>query len=91
MLQEKVSIAEAKAHLSELVAKNQHANQRFIITRRDKPVAALVNLDDLECIRQHENKQGLAAIAGKWEGFDELAEHMGDSLRAGNSGRDVSL
>lgn len=91
MSQQTVSIAEAKAHLSELIAKNQHAHKRFIITRRNKPVAALVTLQDLACIQQHESKQGLAAIAGKWTDFDEVSDHISDSLRTGSSGRDVSL
>jgi hypothetical protein len=36
----------------------------------------------------------LAAIAGKWQGFDEVAEALGniETLRAnGGKGRDVSL
>ncbi len=89
-----VSVAEAKSHISELIAKNQHSHDRFIITRRDKPVAALVSLDDLNILEQYEEKQGLAAIAGKWQGFDEVTEAMGDieTLRANaGTGRDVSL
>lgn len=90
----RVSVAEAKSHISELIAKNQHSHERFIITRRDKPVAALVSLDDLNILEQYEEKQGLAAIAGKWQGFDEVTDAMGDieTLRAnGGKGRDVSL
>ncbi|MCK9396759.1 MAG: type II toxin-antitoxin system Phd/YefM family antitoxin [Methylobacter sp.] len=89
-----VSVAEAKSHISELIAKNQYSHERFIITRRDKPVAALVSLDDLNILEQYEEKQGLAAIAGKWQGFDEVTDAMGDieTLRAnGGTGRDVSL
>lgn len=94
MLSQTVSVAEAKAHISELIAKSQHGNTRVIITRRNKPVAALVNLEDLERIQQHENKQGLAAIAGQWEGFDEVAEGIGKLAvlrQQGGGGRDVSV
>ncbi len=90
----KVSVAEAKSHLSELIAKSAHSQERFIITRRDKPVAALVSLDDLRIIEQHRQVEGLAAIAGKWKGFDELAEALGEieALRQnGGGGRDVSF
>jgi prevent-host-death family protein len=90
----KVSVAEAKSHLSELIAKSAHSQERFIITRRDKPVAALVSLDDLRIIEQHRQVEGLAAIAGKWKGFDELAEALGEieALRqGGGGGRDVSF
>lgn len=89
-----ISVAKAKSHISELIAKSQFSHERFIITKRDKPVAALVSLDDLKILEQHEEKQGLAAIAGKWQGFDEVADGMGDneSLRVnGGKGRDVSL
>ena len=89
-----VSVAETKAHISELIAKSQHSHQRFIITRRNKPVAALVSIEDLKLLEQQQEKQGLAAIAGKWADFEEVAEGMGelrDLRTAGGSGRDVSL
>jgi len=89
-----ISVAKAKSHISELIAKSQFSHERFIITKRDKPVAALVSLDDLKVLEQYEEKQGLAAIAGKWQGFDEVADAMGkiENLReGGGKGRDVSL
>ena len=89
-----ISVAKAKSHISELIAKNQYSDERFIITKRNKPVAALVSLDDLKILEQYTEKQGLAAIAGKWQGFDEVADAMGEieSLRVnGGKGRDVSL
>jgi len=89
-----ISVAEAKSHLSELIAKTAHSRERFIITRRNRPVAALVCLDDLRIIEQHQERQGLAAVAGAWSGFEEVAEVLGDlsGLRqAGGGGRDVSL
>jgi prevent-host-death family protein len=89
-----VSVAKAKSHISELIAKSQYSHERFIITKRDKPVAALVSLDDLAVLEQHEEHQGLAAIAGKWQAFNEVTDAMGDieTLRAsGGKGRDVSL
>jgi prevent-host-death family protein len=90
----KVSVAEAKSHLSELIAKSAFSNEKFIITRRNKPVAALVSIDDLRIIEQHEQRKGLASLTGKWKGFDEVAEHLADleSIRkSGGGGRDVSI
>ena len=90
----KVSVAEAKSHLSELIAKSFHGRERFVITRRNRPVAALVSLDDLRIIEQHRQREGLASVAGRWKGFDELVEAMGDLAelrRTGGGGRDVSL
>lgn len=89
-----ISIAKAKSHISELVAKSQYSHEKFIITKRDKPITALVSLGDLKVLEQHEEKQGLATIAGKWQGFEEVTEAMGDikTLRAnGGKGRDISL
>jgi len=90
----KVSIADTKSHLSEFISRSGHSHERFIITRRNKPVAALVSIDDLRIIEQHEERQGLAAVAGSWPGFDEVAVALGDILelrRQGGDGRDVSL
>jgi prevent-host-death family protein len=89
-----ISVAKAKSHISELIAKSQYSHERFIITRRDKPVAALVSLDDLKILEQYEEKEGLAAIAGKWQDFEEVTDEMGDieTLRAsGRKGRNVSF
>ena len=89
-----VSVAEIKAHISELIARSQHEHERFIITRRNRSVAALVSIEDLRLLEQHQEKQGLAAIAGQWKNFDEVIDGMGDlsSLRdAGGMGRDISL
>ncbi len=89
-----ISVANAKSHLSELIAKSSYGHERFIITRRNKPVAALVSLKDLQIIEQHEERQGLASVAGRWKGFDEVAENIEDisKLRKDSgSGRNVSL
>ncbi|MEA2109400.1 MAG: type II toxin-antitoxin system Phd/YefM family antitoxin [Pseudomonadota bacterium] len=89
-----VSVANAKSHLSELIAKSSYAHERFIITRRNKPVAALVSLNDLKLIEQYEERQGLASIAGKWRGFEEVSESLEDLQqlrRKGGSGRNVSF
>jgi len=90
----KVSVAHVKSHLSELVAKSSFGHERFVITRRNKPVAALVSLKDLEIIEQHEERQGLIAVAGKWPGFEEVASSLNDltTLRkSGGKGRNVSF
>ncbi len=42
-----VSAAEAKTHLSELLAEVAHGGERFVIRRRGKAVAALVSVQDL--------------------------------------------
>ncbi|RUM42337.1 MAG: type II toxin-antitoxin system Phd/YefM family antitoxin [Desulfocapsa sp.] len=89
-----VSVANAKSHLSELIAKSSFGHERFIITRRNKPVAALVSLEDLQIIEQHEERQGLISIAGKWIDFEEVSsslEDIGVLRKHGGSGRHVSF
>ncbi len=89
-----VSVANAKSHLSELIAKSSFGHERFIITRRNKPIAALVSLEDLQIIEQHEERQGLISVAGKWSDFEEVSSSLEDlsSLRkSGGSGRNVSF
>jgi prevent-host-death family protein len=91
---ESISVAKAKSRLSELIAKSSYGHERFVITRRSKPVAALVSLEDLTIIEQHEERQGLAEVAGKWEGFEEVADGLKDlgELRGqGGRGRRVSF
>ncbi len=89
-----VSVAETKSHLSELIAKSAYAGERFVITKRNNPVAALVSLADLRIIEQHEQRQGLASIAGKWKDFEEVGERIEDlrQVRSDSGSRaDVSL
>ena len=89
-----VSVVDAKSRLSELIAKSAYAHERFVITRRNKPVAALVSLDDLRVVEQYEERRGLASISGKWPEFEEVASSLGDIdllRQKGGSGRYVSL
>ncbi len=89
-----ISVANAKSHLSEIIAKSAHGHERFVITRRDKPVAAIVSLEDLKILEQYQERQGLAAVASSWPDFEEVAAAMSDlreHRRQGGEGRDVSL
>jgi len=89
-----ISVANAKNRLSELIAKSSYGHERFVITRRNKLVAALVSLEDLRKIEQQEEREGLASVAGRWQGFDEVADNIEDIYKLrkdGGTGRDVSL
>jgi len=46
----KVSAAEAKTHLSELLSRVATNNERIVIERRGKPVAALISILDLSTL-----------------------------------------
>lgn len=45
-----VSLANAKAHFSEIVINAEHQNDRTVIAKRSKPVAVLIGYDDYKCV-----------------------------------------
>ena len=47
-----VSIADARATLSELVGRARHAKSPTVLTSRGKPVAAMVSIEDLELVEE---------------------------------------
>ena len=88
-----VSVAEVKAHLSEYIDKSTHQNQRIIITKRNKPVAALVNINDLRRIETSGQQEGLSSIIGLWNDFKEIEGSIRKVYNNRNSDnyRNVSL
>ena len=73
-----VTVAEVKKQLSSWVHQVEHG-EPVIITRRGKPVAALVStgdLEQLERLRAAGPGAGLAGLAGGWEGSEELADDV---------------
>jgi prevent-host-death family protein len=80
-----ISVAEAKAALSACIRKAE-AGTSILITRRGKPVAALVNLSELnhlERLKKAGPESGLASIVGGWEDSEELAALIDGSPRQG--------
>jgi prevent-host-death family protein len=65
-----VSAADAKAHFSSLIAEVEHGNTPIVIERHGRPVAALVNMDDLHRLGPErttaKEPQGLLAAVGAW-------------------------
>ncbi|HEB33104.1 MAG TPA: type II toxin-antitoxin system Phd/YefM family antitoxin [Spirochaetes bacterium] len=76
MNEKRISVAEMKSHLSEYIAKSMYNHDIFIITKRNKPVAALVNLNDLDLIELGKERKGLASIINKWEKFEEANDSI---------------
>ena len=89
-----VPIAEVKSRFSEYASRSAHAHEHFVITRRGKPLAALVGLDDLALIDSLSASRGLATAMQQWEGVGEVREGVEDAYSArtqqGN-GRHVSF
>ena len=83
MRRKALSVAEAKATLSDAI-RDVEAGGTVVITRHGKPVVALVRAEDLsalERLRAAGPEQGLASIAGGWEGSEELAEILESAPR----------
>lgn len=51
-----ISTAEAKEDFADLVNRVSSSKERIILTRRDKEVAALISIEDLQILLKTENK-----------------------------------
>jgi len=80
-LVEEVSVAEVKSRFSEYVAKVAYTHQRLIITKRNKPIAALVDLNTLQRVENKNERRGLASIIGKWRDSEDLAENIENVIK----------
>lgn len=54
-------ISEAREHLGEIVSRAEHAQERTILTRRGKPVAVLISIEDFRELQAAEDEADLAA------------------------------
>lgn len=50
-------------------------------TRNERPVVAFVKVPESEQLRSAESQEGLASLAGGWDGSDELIQHVAESSR----------
>ncbi len=97
---EKVRVSEAKANLSELMARAGYGGERFLIERRGRPLAALVGVEDLERLERERGEagrsRGALALVGAWgdvveDGeIDAMLEDI-YSARERDPGRPVDL
>ncbi len=78
-MSKKLSVADAKKHLSELMSRVAYNQERFLIERRGKPMAALVSAEDLAQLElEPKAVQGLMSAVGAWSEFDELDQMIED-------------
>ena len=88
-----VSVADAKSHFSEYISKVAYAGEKYLITKRGKPLVALVPIQDLINIKSSKEEKGLSEIIGKWKNFEEIEDNINKvySSRKEDKGRDVSF
>ena len=94
----RVSTAEAKAKLSELIGAVAYGRHKVVIERRGRPVAALVSLEDAERIATADTARrpgGALALLGAWADLEdaEIDEMVDDiyAARERDTGRPVEL
>jgi prevent-host-death family protein len=61
----RVSVAEARKDLAEIINRASYAHERTVITRHDSDVAAVISIDELRL---------LDALIEKWEDEADLAD-----------------
>lgn len=73
-MSETLSLAEIKAHLSEIVDRIEREHERIVLTRHGRPAAVLLSPDDLAAMEDTlELLSDPAALAEIREGRDEVA------------------
>ena len=90
-----ISVAEAKSHFSKYISKVAYADKRFVITKRNKPIAALVSIDALQKLdlkeKSEKEAKGLSELLNKREYFKEIVGYIEKAYkeRSKDKGRDV--
>lgn len=83
--QESLGVAEAKRRFSELIDRVS-AGERFVVSRRGRPVLALVPAGEAMQAPAHAPK-GLAAVAGAladWDDLDDVVDEIYANRRRAN-------
>ena len=83
------SVADAKKNLSELMSRAAYNNERFLIQRRGKPIAALVSVEDLARLeREPIVAKGLLVAVGALADFDGLDSMIEEIYRQRENAQD---
>lgn len=92
-MEEKVSVADVKNRFSEYIAKVAYSNRTIIITKRNRPIAAIVDLDFLKKVKTANEIKGLSSVVGKWKNFHEISTDIDKSYKSRNKDklRNVSI
>ena len=87
-----MSVANAKKHLSELMSRVAYNNERFLIERRGKAMAALVSAEDLARLEQEpKTGQGLLSAVGACADFDEWDQMIEEIYRQREQAQDRAV
>jgi prevent-host-death family protein len=81
MEREPVTAAAARENLSELINRAAYAKERVVLTRRGKPLAALVPVEDMKLLEAIEDSRDAADISKRLAAW-ERGGRKGTSLEA---------
>jgi prevent-host-death family protein len=76
-----INTVEAKEQFSELINRVSHNNERIILTRRGKEIAAIVPVDDLLILLKSQNKTDLQEAVESLKQTRELGSITWDDLK----------
>jgi prevent-host-death family protein len=81
-------VAELKRRFSELLSRVEINGERIAILKRGRRVAAIVPIDEVADNGEPgaRTRRGLAAVAGLWEGFQDIDRFL-ESVRPRGNGR----
>lgn len=68
-------ISKARDHLGEIVSRVEHAQERTVLTRHGKAVAAVVSIDDLRELEALEDQADLAAAREALASMEQRVPH----------------
>jgi prevent-host-death family protein len=85
-MSETLSLAEIKAHLSEIVDRVEHQHERIVLTRNGRPAAVLLSPEDLEALEDTldllSDPKAMRAIRKAEADIDAGKVFTADELRA---------
>lgn len=89
-----IGVAEIKKHFSEVMSEISNKKELFIIKRKNKPMAAMVSMDDFMLIDAFKKKtkgNGLLAAIGAWSDFKELDVFVTETYKSREKAKDRKI
>ena len=91
-----VNLAKVKSSLSEFASRAAYSGEHIIITKRGRPFAAIISIEDLELLEKLQAgspEEGLLGAVGMAPELEEVAEKAMEAYkgRAGDFGRKVDI
>ncbi len=69
----KISTADARKQFADIINRVAYAKETFIVTRRGKPIAALISIEDLKLLEELEERLD---IEDAWRARQEPGENI---------------